>query len=141
MPKGLARAFARSVGIKDHHNFPRAMDRNDEVHTVVEDWQPLYNVCWLEKVDKSGTAIDWILIWGQPGHTMQKFYHAASAKWNDLPAWNTSRQAVAPNSRRGMNGFRVSKLPLAASRARLQKEALPELSEVSCKWLAPAECC
>ena len=36
------------------------MDRNDEVHTVVEDWQPLYNVCWLEKVDKSGTAIDWI---------------------------------------------------------------------------------
>ena len=60
VPKGLARAFARSVGIKDHHNFPRAMDRNDEVHTVVEDWQPLYNVCWLETVDTSGTAIDWI---------------------------------------------------------------------------------
>uniref|UniRef100_A0A7S3AF94 Uncharacterized protein n=1 Tax=Haptolina ericina TaxID=156174 RepID=A0A7S3AF94_9EUKA len=62
---------------------------------------------------------------------MQKFYHAASAKWNDLPAWNTSRQAVAPNSKRGMKGFRVSKLPLAASRARLQKEALPELSEAA----------
>ena len=72
---------------------------------------------------------------------MRKVYHAASAKWNDLPAWNTFRQAVAPNSKRGMKGFRVSKLPLTASRARLQKEALPELSEVSCKWLAPAECC
>ena len=56
MPKGLARAFARSVGIKDHHNFPRAMDPNDEVHTFVEDWQPLYNVRWLEKVETSGTA-------------------------------------------------------------------------------------
>ena len=125
VPKELARPFARAIGIKDDQNFPRAMDPNDTGHTFVEYWQGLYNVRWLEKVSVTGDVLGWMLIWGQPSHTMGKFYEAACTKWTNLPAWNTFRLAIAPSSKRKMKGFRVTKLSLDASRKRLEAKDLP----------------
>ena len=123
--KLIARRFARAVGIKEDHNFPRAMDPADETHVFVENWQPLYNVRFLEKVDAAGNVLEHMLIWGQPRHSMQTFYDMARLRWKDLPAWGTFRQALAPDAKRGMKGFRVSKLSAEASRQRLKRKDLP----------------
>ena len=65
VPRRIARRFARAVGIKDDQNFARAMDPADATHVFVEDWQPLYNCRWLEKVER-GKVVGSMLIWGQP---------------------------------------------------------------------------
>jgi hypothetical protein len=127
VPKHLSREFARSVGINEDQNFPRAMDPANEQYNWCEDWQPLHNVRWLEKVN-NGAAVEWIVIWGNSKGakpTMQRFYQTALAKWNDLPPWNTFRLALPVDAKRTMKGFRVSKLPLAQSRERLCRKELP----------------
>ena len=126
LPSRLAHAFASAMGIKDPRNFARAMDPSDTTHLFVEHWQALYNVRWLEKLDSSGQAVEWMLVWGQPKHSMEMFHRAAKTRWPQLPPWNTFRQAVSENATRTLKGFRVMRLPLEESRARLQERALPE---------------
>jgi hypothetical protein len=124
VPRRIARRFARAVGIKDDQNFARAMDPADATHVFVEDWQPLYNCRWLEKVER-GKVVGSMLIWGQPKHSMERFYKAALATWSDLPSWGSFRQAVAPNAKRGMKGFQVRALSKAETRERLTIMELP----------------
>mmetsp|Transcript_48501 Transcript_48501/g.134475 ORF Transcript_48501/g.134475 Transcript_48501/m.134475 type:complete len:1928 (+) Transcript_48501:54-5837(+) len=140
VPKHLSREFARSVGINEDQNFPRAMDPANEQYNWCEDWQPLHNVRWLEKVN-NGAAVEWIVIWGNSKGakpTMQRFYQTALAKWNDLPPWNTFRLALPVDAKRTMKGFRVSKLPLAQSRERLCRKELPLSLRAKAASLAPA---
>ena len=125
VPRGKARRFARLVGISDtnEQNFPRAMDPEHKEHHFVEDWQGLYNVQFLEKLDDFGNVIDSAVIWGQPYHSMQKFYHALRNKWAGLPSFGTFRQVVAKS--RKNKKLRVPELSFAAKRERLTPTELP----------------
>ena len=79
VPQPLARRFASLVEVKDDHNFPRAVDPGHAAHHFCEHWQGAYNVRFLEKV-KDGEVLDWVLIWGQPRHTMRSFYDERHGK-------------------------------------------------------------
>ena len=90
VPRHQARHFARLVGITDDQNFLRVMDPNVPGQQFVEHWQGLHNVRWLELLDKSQNITDRILIWGQPSHSMEKFYSMVKMKHGKkLPAFNT----------------------------------------------------
>eukprot|EP00966_Prymnesium_polylepis_P056225 1300944-Prymnesium_polylepis.1 len=101
------------------------MDPADTRHHFVEHWQALYNVRWLEKLGTNGKAVEWMLVWGQPKHSMKDFYVTAKGRWPELPGWEFFRQAISDNSKRKMKGFRMNRLPLEQSRGRLNKKELP----------------
>ena len=61
--------------LKDAKNFPRAMDPSELRYHFCDNWQGIYNVRFIEKVDKqSGDVLESALIWGQPRHNMRAFY-------------------------------------------------------------------
>jgi hypothetical protein len=125
LPPPVAESFARIIGIKDHHNFPRALNPADTLHHFVEHWQGLYNLRWLEKLGPNGEVLEWMLIWGQPKHSMRMFYDSAKQRWPELPGWEFFRQAIAENSKKNMKAFRATRLLPEQSRRRLQKKELP----------------
>ena len=54
-----------------------------------------YHVRFIEKLDPLTQAVvDYKHIWGVPKHNMLEFYDACLDDWPELPAFNTSRQAV-----------------------------------------------
>ena len=120
LPPELARAFAREMHIKDDQNFPRAIDPEITSHHFVEHWQGMYHLRWLEKLGADGAAVEWMLVWGQPKHTMKQFYNSAKDRWPQLPTWDYFRQAVADNSKKKKKGFRIMRLG-----RRLTKKELP----------------
>ena len=133
VPKELARAFARAMGIKDDQNFPRAINPAVTSWHFVEHWQGLYNLRWLEKVDMEDRAFEWALVWGQPRHSMKDFFLSVKRRWPELPSWDYFRQAIADNSKKKIKGFRMTRLPPEQSRRRLTKKELPAELKV---WLA-----
>ena len=149
VPRDRAHAFAVHFEVAHPQNFSRMLDPRDTGHHFVEDWQGLYNVRWLEKLGQSGDVMGWILIWGQPRHSLKKFYEACASRWPELPAWNTFRQAAAPGTPRKMSGFRVTRLSVSDSLARLDHKELPVhlkvrthgMSQMRLVRRRPSRCC
>ena len=100
LPASLAHGFARVKGIEDPQNFARAMDPAGTRHHFVEHWQALYNVRWLEKLGTDGKAVEWMLVWGQPKHSMKDFYLMAKGRWPELSQGGSSSAKPSPRTQR-----------------------------------------
>ena len=104
------------------------MDPLHNDHQFVESWQGVHNVRFLEKLDDAGGVAGWELIWGQPKHTMRKYYDTVCKRWPELKEVNFSEtfcRALAKKPRGKLPGFRVATLSLDDTRARLPLGKLP----------------
>ena len=97
------------------------MDPLHNDHQFVESWQGVHNVRFLEKLDDAGGVAGWELIWGQPKHTMRKYYDTVCKRWPELKEVNFSEtfcRALAKKPRGKLPGFRVATFSLDDTRAR-----------------------
>jgi hypothetical protein len=130
VPQDVAYAFATQMRLAEPHNFPRAMDPAHDAHHFAEGWQGAYHVRFLEKIDAADNIIGFELVWGQPRHTMRKYYDHVICRWpelSDVSFESTFCRALAIKPTRKLLGFRVVKLDLESTRARLPQQPLPQV--------------
>ena len=113
--------------ISDPQNFARAVDPHHTEHEFCEHWQGVHNVRFLEKLN-GGRVVDWVVVWGQPKHSMKAFYDACASRWPELLTVSFKETFCAAIRReRKMAGgtIRVQRLELQATRERLSLQQMP----------------
>ena len=159
-----ASSFAKQLQdaneLKDAKNFSRAVDPSDLRFHFCENWQGIYNVRFVEKVDtQSGELLESALIWGQPRHSMREFYDCLCVRWPELRAvsFESTFCRFLKDGQRKITGFRVrlardipidemerrlpltaQDIPIAELERRLPLTALPALAAAVVHGISPA---
>ena len=143
-----ASSFAKQLQdaneLKDAKNFSRAVDPSDLRFHFCENWQGIYNVRFVEKVDtQSGELLESALIWGQPRHSMREFYDCLCVRWPELRAvsFESTFCRFLKDGQRKITGFRVRlarDIPIDEMERRLPLTGLPQQPAAACNLAKPA---
>ena len=115
--EAAAAEFAQEYGIDRPDNFARAISAARRDKHFCEGWQGLYNVRWLEKLDRDGNVVDYTHIWGVPRHSLKEFYQECKEKWPELlsvKAFGTALSGTKP-----IAGFQVAPPSIELTKTRL----------------------